>query len=113
MALEGWNWRGEEHQNGHSEDDTVGGVMAFTPAESKRLIARAVVAMTPVRRALENGRVIVAGGTTNAYVAEEILGVPVPGSALHPGEHWGRAAVQHRERPGERQALRARERRTC
>lgn len=78
MVLEGWNWRGDGSSDEQVEDEVVSGIMTFTPAESKRLIAKAVVAMRPVKRALEKGRIVVAGGTTNAYVAEEMLGVPVP-----------------------------------
>jgi len=55
-------------------DDQVSGVLVLTPAESKRLIAKAVVAMPQVKRALEKGRVIIANGTTTAFVAEEVLG---------------------------------------
>jgi len=58
-------------------DDWVSGILVLTPAESKRLIARAVVAMPQVKKALEKGRVIIANGTTTAFVAEEILGRPV------------------------------------
>jgi hypothetical protein len=78
MVVEDRTWRGGAPLDDSAEDEVVGGVMTFTPAESKRLIAKAVVAMKPVRRALEKGRVIVASGTTDAYVAEEILGRPVP-----------------------------------
>lgn len=46
----------------------------FTVAESKRLIARAVAQMPVVRKALTDGMVIVCRGTTNTYVAEELLG---------------------------------------
>lgn len=45
----------------------------LTVAESKRLIARAVKAHPLVTRALNEGVVAVAKGTTNAYVAEELL----------------------------------------
>ena len=55
-------------------DDQVSGILVLTPAESKRLIAKAVVAMPQVKRALEKGRVIIANGTTTAFVAEEVLG---------------------------------------
>lgn len=55
-------------------DDQVLGVLVLTSAESKRLIAKAVVVMPQVKRALEKGRVIIANGTTTAFVAEEILG---------------------------------------
>lgn len=58
-------------------DERVSGILVLTPAESKRLIAKAVVAMPQVKRALEKGRVIIANGTTTAFVAEEILGCQV------------------------------------
>lgn len=48
--------------------------VTFTPAESKRLIAKAVANMREVKEALKDGIVIIALGTTNGYVAEEILG---------------------------------------
>lgn len=41
--------------------------------ESKRLIAKGVVALPEVKRALNKGYIIVARGSTNAYVAEELL----------------------------------------
>ena len=46
----------------------------LTPAESKRLIAKAVVQMPEVKAALERAYVILAGGTSNAFVAQELLG---------------------------------------
>ena len=46
----------------------------FTVAESKRLIAKGVVRMPIVQKALRDGMVIVCKGTTNTYVAEELLG---------------------------------------
>jgi hypothetical protein len=49
----------------------------FTVAESKRLIAKAVAQMSIVRKALKDGMVIVCKGTTNTYVAEELLGRPI------------------------------------
>jgi hypothetical protein len=53
----------------------------FTVSESKRLIARAVARMPLVRRALKRGKVIVCKGTTNTYIAEELLGRPIPHGA--------------------------------
>ena len=50
------------------------GCAVLTVAEGKRLIARAVPRLPVVRRALEGGTVIVTTGTTNTYVAEELLG---------------------------------------
>ncbi len=58
--------------------DSSRALAVLTPAESKRLIAQAVAALPEVRQALENGRLIIGNGTTNAFVAEEILGLTVP-----------------------------------
>jgi hypothetical protein len=44
----------------------------LTVAESKRLIAKAVAALPEVQEAMENRTVVVATGTTNAYVLEEL-----------------------------------------
>ncbi len=46
----------------------------LTPAESKRLIARAVNEMEPVQRALSDGTILICTGSTNAFVLEEITG---------------------------------------
>jgi len=46
----------------------------LTVAESKRLIAKGVAAHPLVQRAITDGLVIIARGSTNGYVAEEILG---------------------------------------
>ena len=45
----------------------------ITPAAGKRLIARALVKHAAIRRALESGTVVIVAGTTNGYVAEELL----------------------------------------
>ncbi|MDI6870931.1 MAG: hypothetical protein QME79_06165 [Bacillota bacterium] len=52
-------------------------VFPLTPVESKRLIAKGVAALPVVQAALATGRVFIAAGTTNGYVAEELLGVEV------------------------------------
>ncbi len=44
-----------------------------TPAAGKRLIAKAVAGMPEMQKALKTGTVVVIAGTTNGYVAEEIL----------------------------------------
>ena len=46
----------------------------LTVAESKRLIAKGVAAHPAVKAAMGKGYVVVCKGTTNAYVAEELLG---------------------------------------
>lgn len=55
-------------------------VIALTPSESKRLIAKGVKNLEVVKRALKQGTVIITLGTTNAYVVEEILS-DLPGGA--------------------------------
>ncbi len=47
---------------------------AFTPAESKRLIGRAVARLPEVQAAMQDDLIVVAHGSTNVYVAEELLG---------------------------------------
>jgi hypothetical protein len=46
----------------------------LTVAESKRLIAKAIAALPEVQDAMENRTVVVATGTTNSYVLEELWG---------------------------------------
>ena len=48
--------------------------VTLTPAEAKRLVAKAIAKHPKVKRALRQGVVAVGLGTTNAYVVEEILG---------------------------------------
>lgn len=45
----------------------------LTPAMGKRLIARALVSHPAIRAALSSGTIAIIAGTTNGYVAEEIL----------------------------------------
>ena len=46
----------------------------LTPAEARRLIAKAVIQMPGFQRAWENAYVLLAGGTTTAFIAQELLG---------------------------------------
>jgi len=59
--------------------------MVIQEAQGKRLIAKGVAADTAVKNALSNGIVVITLGTTNAYVAEEILGAPVDRGAFAAG----------------------------
>jgi hypothetical protein len=52
-------------------------IIVLNPSESKRLIARAVAHIAEVKQALKQGRLIIGNGTTNAFIAEELLGQPV------------------------------------
>ncbi len=47
--------------------------VTLTPAESKRLIAKAVATIPEIKRALKSGTIVIGLGTTNARVAEELL----------------------------------------
>lgn len=50
------------------------GMVTLSVAEAKRLIAKGVASLPQVQKALAGGSIIIAGGTTNAYVAEELTG---------------------------------------
>ena len=59
--------------------------VALTVPESKRLIAKGVAAMGIVRKALAEGIVSIAKGTTNGRVVEEILGEKIDRSSYVTG----------------------------
>ncbi len=46
----------------------------LTPSESRRLIAKAIVQVKEVKTARKKAYIILGGGTTNGYVAQELLG---------------------------------------
>lgn len=49
-------------------------LFVLTPPESKRLIGKAVAALPEVKKAKEKGKLLIGHGSTNVYVAEEVLG---------------------------------------
>lgn len=61
-----------------TRDDWVHGIVVVLPSESKRLIAKGVLALPEVKRVLKEGLFVVSRGTTTAYIAEELLGVKLP-----------------------------------
>ena len=61
--------------NGDNEQFQAAAMISLVPAESKRLIARAVVALPEIQAAKKKGRIYVRVGTTNAFIAEELLGI--------------------------------------
>jgi hypothetical protein len=63
----------EPTQNGKQ----ISALVVLNPAESRRLLAKAAVALPEVQNAWKNGMIIIARGITNAYVTEELLGVSV------------------------------------
>ena len=60
----------------HGDGDATGyrAIVVLPPGAARRLIARGVAQLPAVERALREGLVVVALGTTNGYVAEELLG---------------------------------------
>jgi len=70
----------------------------LTVAESKRLIAKGVAAHPLVRRALADGMVIIARGSTNGYVAEEILACAIEKPAFLTGRTLPRGYVAPRRK---------------
>ncbi len=61
-----------------TRDDRTYGIVVLVPSESKRLIAKGVLALPEVKRVLQRGLFVVSRGTTTAYIAEELLGVKLP-----------------------------------
>ena len=61
--------------------------VVLTSSESKRLVGKAVASMEAVKEALKSGLIIIIKGTTNSYVAEEILKKPIE------KERYGRGVV--------------------
>ncbi|MFC1992927.1 hypothetical protein ACFLV3_03855 [Chloroflexota bacterium] len=51
----------------------VSALVVLNPAESRRLLAKATVALPEVQNAYKNGMIIIARGITNAYVTEELF----------------------------------------
>ena len=50
-------------------------LFALTTEEAKVVLAKAVVNLPQVKSAMKHGRVLVSKGTTNAYIANELLGI--------------------------------------
>ena len=55
----------------------IAAMVVLNPAESRRLLAKATVALPEVRNAWKNGTIIIARGITNAYVTEELLKITI------------------------------------
>lgn len=64
--------------NGIRKDYSTLTTVRLTVSESKRLIAKGIVANQEVRERLQNGMVIITLGTTNTYIAEELTGLQAP-----------------------------------
>jgi hypothetical protein len=60
------------------------GLVVLTPAESRRLLAKAVAAVIEVRNAYQRGRLAILSGGTTSFVLEEVTGerLTVPGFSM-------------------------------
>jgi hypothetical protein len=65
------------HLPEHKDGNNVSALVSLTSSESKRLIAKGVARLPEVSKALKNGLVIIGRGSTNAFIAEEILGISI------------------------------------
>jgi hypothetical protein len=72
-------------QKNDCDEAIVQAQISLTVSESKRLIAKAVAMMPIVKKALKHGMIIITRGTTNTYVAEEILGRSIERGAFVTG----------------------------
>jgi hypothetical protein len=61
-----------------AEGDVKQAIVVLTPAESKRLLAKAVAALPEVQRAYRSGRLAITAGSTNAFVVLELTGEEIP-----------------------------------
>ena len=55
----------------------IAALVILNPSESRRLLAKATVALPEVQNAWKNGMIIIARGITNAYVTEEFFKISV------------------------------------
>jgi hypothetical protein len=53
----------------------IAAMVVLNPSESRRLLAKATVALPEIRNAWKNGIIIIARGITNAYVTEEFFNI--------------------------------------
>lgn len=72
--------------------------ITLTPPESKRIIAMGVKKLPIIRNALENGRILITLGTTNAYVAEELTAKKIDHSRYAAGYIGEKAEVVPNDR---------------
>jgi hypothetical protein len=75
-------------------DEKVQTQVVLTVSEGKRLIAKAVTQLPVVKEALADGMVVVAKGTTNTYVAEELTGKTIEHGAYVYGRTFPSKAEQ-------------------
>lgn len=91
-----WRKIGEYPETGVERVDKERALVVLNPYESRRLIAKAVAKRPEVKKALKEGWIIIATGSSTGYVAEEILGQPMVKEDFVSGhivgsELWGTA----------------------
>ncbi|MBC8476895.1 MAG: hypothetical protein H8D49_00990, partial [Dehalococcoidia bacterium] len=59
----------------------ISALVVLTPAESRRLLAKATVALPEVQNAYKNGMIIIGRGITNAFISEELFGIKIENKA--------------------------------
>lgn len=67
-----------------AENDVVAGIN-LTVSEGKRLIAKGIAVSSYVREKMKKGTIIITRGTTNTYIAEELMGLDVAHGAFLTG----------------------------
>jgi len=55
----------------------ISALVVLNPAESRRLLAKATVALPEVQNAYKNGMIIIGRGITTAFVSEELFGIKI------------------------------------
>jgi hypothetical protein len=66
-----------------TRSDLESAIVVLSSSESKRLIAKAVAVLPEVKAALQKATLVIGMGTTNAMVAEEILGKAMDNKAIY------------------------------
>lgn len=67
--------------------------ITLTPSESKRLIAKGVKKLPAVQNALKNGLILITLGTTNSFIAEELLEKEIEKERFSSGIIDGRTCI--------------------
>ena len=62
---------------GKPGEKQISALVVLNPPESRRLLAKATVALPEVQNAWKNGMIIIGRGITNAYVTEEFFKISV------------------------------------
>ena len=76
-----------------SDEDVFAGIN-LTVSESKRLIAKGISELPIVKNKLQKGMIIVTKGTTNTYIAEELIGQSIEHGSFLTGHFVPEGQVQ-------------------